>query len=42
MSKKNKAQQLISLYTQGLNGIFVKCHLTKQVKRVKRILYLEH
>ena len=35
--KKNKSQQLISLYTQGLRSILVKCYSIKRVKQVKRI-----
>ena len=31
-NKKNKPQQLISLYTCGLKGILIKFHLIKRVR----------
>ena len=40
--KEDKPQQLISLYTLSLKGIFVKCHLIKWVRQVKRVLYDGH
>ena len=36
--KKKKPQQLISLYTLGLEGILIKCHYIKRVRQVKRVL----
>ena len=40
--KESKPQQLISLYTYGLKGILVKCHLIKWVRQVKQVPQVEH
>ena len=36
--KKNKPQQLISLYIYGFKGILEEFYLIKWVKQVKRVL----